>query len=254
MHDEYRRFHVLSPQTGKATWISTDPTRLDLSYWDVQHIGKTNSDSTGQAAFARVLGSTHDFMDIHAVDKSLANGNRGSVPNSAKPQEQASPININSLYLAQHKAYAVIYEKKGLNPGVLGVSGVVGMVGGKNQLGTVYARRSGLLDFYLRYSIYAFALRLRTEYRGPIACFRPQAIPFRTPPSRKRRRHPEWHRRVGRTACARRRTPRKLPGLASWNCPFRHRKAGSWIGPWTSDSYKEMGHGHGPTATRTHFA
>jgi hypothetical protein len=94
VHDEYRGFHVRSPQTGEATWISTDPTRQDLFYWNVDKIGKTSLDKWGQAVFARVLGTTtHDFMDIHAVDKLQSNGNSGAVPYSTKPDEQTSPIN-----------------------------------------------------------------------------------------------------------------------------------------------------------------
>lgn len=118
VHDEYRGFHVLNPSTGKPQWISTDPTRQDLFYWDADHIGKTASDSVGTGVFNAILGrTTSAFMDIHPVDRQLSNGNRG-----ARQSKEANPINKNTLY-PQRKAYAIIYVNTGLDKGTLGKAG-----------------------------------------------------------------------------------------------------------------------------------
>jgi hypothetical protein len=118
VHDEYRGFHVLDPQTGNAKWIATDPGRPDLFYWDADHIGRTRSDRVGTGVFNSILGATTSaFMDIHPVDALLSNGNR-----AAKDIKEARAINKNTIY-PQHKAYAVIYVNKPLDPGKTGKSG-----------------------------------------------------------------------------------------------------------------------------------
>jgi hypothetical protein len=112
VHDEYRGFHVLDAQ-NPPKWISTDPTRQDLFYSDAGGFGKAAVDS--------ILGNTTSaFIDLHAVNEHLSNGNRATTK-----EEDTGRLNKNTKY-PQSRAYALIYTNASLDRGVIGRSGEPG--------------------------------------------------------------------------------------------------------------------------------
>jgi hypothetical protein len=133
VHDEYRGFHV--GQSRNPKWISTDPTRQDLFYWDAGKLGTTHCAGDHPDIFDCILGqSTKGFMDIHPVDELLSHGNRAATTRkNAQGKIEATntaPINQNSIYKMSlgnspqpRIAYAVIYVDQPLGKGTSGRSG-----------------------------------------------------------------------------------------------------------------------------------
>jgi hypothetical protein len=89
--DEYRGFHVINDNTGAVEWISTDPTKLDVFWWD------SSSEIMGEKLFAQsvqalLIPQTNGFIAWHQLNRQEAR----AVADTQAPKQGAAPYQLNS--------------------------------------------------------------------------------------------------------------------------------------------------------------